>query len=153
MTIAEEIIEAAERDQEMRRKTVEDPSQWNTDIDKKNTLRMKEIVAEIGWPSVSKVGADASNKAWLIVQHADHDRAFQKECLELMKALPKQEVLQANIAYLEDRVLVGLGLPQRYGTQFYRNEAGEMCVRPIEERERVDERRALMGLEPFKDKK
>ena len=139
--IAHEIITMSEADQAMRKSEM-----WDESIDVKNTQRMREIVAEIGWPTISKVGSQASYVAWLLVQHADHDREFQQSCLALMKAQPADEVSKQNIAYLEDRVLVGQGQPQIYGTQFYTNVQGELVPRPIEDSENVDKRRAEVGL-------
>jgi hypothetical protein len=84
--------------------------------------------------------------AWLLVQHADHDRAFQRTCLALLRAQPPEEVDARNIAYLEDRVRVGEGRPQLYGTQFHTNEQGELEPFPIEDQNQVDTRRAAVGL-------
>lgn len=139
--IADEIIKMSERDQAMRKSR-----QWDSSIDVANTRRMQEIVQQIGWPTRSKVGAYASDMAWLLVQHADHDRDFQKKCLILMKELPEDEVKVANIAYLEDRVRVGEGRPQVYGTQFFTDEQGNFGPRPIEDPANIDLRRKKVGL-------
>ena len=48
---------------------------------RKNSARLQELVHLYGWLSVSLVGVEASDSAWLIVQHADHDREFQNHCL------------------------------------------------------------------------
>ena len=74
--IADEILKMSERDQKMRKS-----GQWDSSIDVEHTQRMKEMVEQIGWPTRSKVGGHASEMAWLLVQHADHDRAFQQRCL------------------------------------------------------------------------
>jgi hypothetical protein len=139
--IANEIIAMSEADQAMRKSEV-----WDETVDVKNTLSMKQIIAEVGWPTVSKVGLTASQMAWLLVQHADHDREFQRTCLALMKAHPAGEVDVQNIAYLEDRVRVGEGRQQLYGTQFHTNEQGDLEPFPIEDQEHVDVRRAEVGL-------
>lgn len=139
--IATEIIAMSERDQAMRKS-----GQWDSSIDVANTARMREIVDQIGWPTVSKVGVQASSSAWLLVQHADHDRAFQKQCLALMQAQAAGEVKSSHIAYLEDRARVGEGQPQLYGTQFYTDEHGRFGPRPIEDPDNVDLRRASVGL-------
>ncbi len=144
--IADEIMKMSEVDQKMRKS-----GQWDSSIDVENTQRMKEIVEQIGWPTRSKVGRHASESAWLLVQHADHDRAFQKMCLDLMKAQSAGEVSPANIAYLEDRVRVGEGRPQLYGTQFYADEAGHVGPKPIEDPDNVDERRKAVGLQPLSE--
>ncbi len=149
--IADEILQMAKQDQEMRERFESDPGAWDSMVDEVNTNRMKEIVEEIGWPSISKVGEEASDLAWLLVQHADRDPAFQKRCLELMKRLPEGAVSKSNLAYLEDRILVKEGKPQRFGTQFFEDIDGHVKVRPIEDPEHVDERREAMGLPPWEE--
>jgi hypothetical protein len=139
--IGAEIIAMSEADQAMRKSEV-----WDASVDERNTARMRQIVAEIGWPTISKVGPQASQMAWLLVQHADRDRDFQRACLVLMRTQPAEEVDAQNIAYLEDRVRVGEGRPQLYGTQFHANEQGELEPFPIEDQEQVDARRAEVGL-------
>ena len=142
--IAQELLHMERLDQDMRTKNLEDDS-WDENLDRTHTERMKEVVALIGWPTISKVGAEASHAAWLLVQHADHDAAFQKECLTLMKVAPESEVDRHDIAYLEDRVRVNSKQPQLYGTQFDVVD-GSFIPQPIEEPDRVDERRQQMGL-------
>ncbi len=150
-----EVVAAIERmvsqDQDMRTKVLDDPSAWIDGLDERNTEEVKRIVGTIGWPTVSKVGVVTSEAAWLLVQHADHDTAFQSHCLELMKLEPVGEVNPRNIAYLEDRIRVNTNRGQIYGTQFdeVRDEQGELVryePQPIEDPEHVDERRARMGL-------
>ena len=112
---------------------------------------MKQHVAEYGWPLSRMVGADGARAAWLLVQHADHDVAFQRKCLDLMLALPeKDQASPGDVAYLTDRVLVNEGLEQVYGTQFHVQE-GERQPRPIREPGKVDERRASVGLSTLKE--
>ena len=141
----------AEEDQAMRFATMEDPQKWDPGIDVKNTAHLKAIIAEIGWPSIPKVGADAADKAWLLVQHADKDKAFQASCLELMRACTDGEVTKKNVAYLEDRVRVGRGEPQLYGTQFRPGPGDAFDSAPIEDPEGIDERRASVGLDSYAD--
>ena len=143
--LAVEINKMIEADQDMRERNLKDDS-WDKELDKKNTRRMKEIVDEIGWPSISKVGSEASVGAWLLVQHADHDVAFQSLCLALMKELPAGEVRSQDIALLTDRVRVNQGRTQLYGTQF-RQIKGKHVPRDIEDIEHVDERRKAVGLD------
>jgi len=125
-------------------------SAWDKSIDEDNTTWLKGIVEKYGWPTISDIGPDGSQAAWLLVQHADHDPDFQSQCLALMHALPKGEVKPANIAYLEDRVRVAQGKPQLYGTQFYR-EGGKFAPQPIEDPDNLEKRRQAMGLEPFSE--
>jgi hypothetical protein len=50
---------------------------------------------------------------------------------------------------LEDRILLREGKKQIYGSQVRRNEAGEWEAHSLEDPERVDERRASVGLPPL----
>lgn len=117
-------------------------------VDRAHTERMRAIVATQGWPRRSQVGPFAAQAAWLLVQHADHDRSFQQACLGLLQeVVAAGEAEPGHLAYLTDRVRVGAGLPQVYGTQM--NNGCEPW--PIEEPEGVDQRRAAVGLEPLAD--
>jgi hypothetical protein len=92
------------------------------------------------------VGADGAHAAWLLAQHADRDRPFQKRCLGLLqKAVKAGEASGQDLAYLTDRVRVGEGKKQRYGTQF-RTVNGKMEPYPIEDEASVDRRRKEVGL-------
>ena len=142
--ITAELKSMVEADQAMR-----NGDQWDETVDHQNTKRMKVIVEEIGWPTISKVGYPGSSSAWLLVQHADHDSEFQKKCLTIMKAEPENEVPKDHIAYLEDRIAVGDGRLQIYGTQFHTNADGQLQPLPICDPEGVDQRRKEMWLEPL----
>ncbi len=121
------------------------------EIDRQNTDRMREIVRQYGWPGKSLVGADGAQAAWMLVQHADHDRPFQKNCLGLLAAAFKQgEATGEQLAYLTDRVRIGEKQQQVYGTQF-REVEGKLQPEPIEDEENVDRRRQEMGLLPLAD--
>jgi len=118
-------------------------------IDSENTAWMKQVVEKHGWPGRAMVGGDGAQAAWLLVQHADHDPAFQRRCLDLLtQALVKGDVTAVQVAYLTDRVLLAEGKPQVYGTQF-ETVNGKLQPRPIENEAEVDQRRAKMGLEPL----
>jgi hypothetical protein len=121
-------------------------------IDANNTKWLKAIVSERGWPTYSEVGIDGGDAAWLLVQHADADPGFQRQCLDLMTALPKHEISQLSVAYLTDRVLLKEGKNQIYGTQFIVQE-GELVPNRLEDEENVDARRAEVGLPPMAEYK
>jgi hypothetical protein len=118
--------------------------------DDENIAWLKEIVHKYGWPSKRLVGPDGASAAWLLVQHADDDREFQRKCLDLMIQLPKDEVSQTDLAYLTDRVLLAEGKKQIYGTQFT-SQDGKWQPRPLEDEANVDARRAEVGLPPLAD--
>lgn len=138
-----EIIKMADEDQKMRL-----GEKWDDSVDIKNTKRLKEIIAEIGWPTISKVGPRASHMAWLLAQHADIEPTFQADVLELMKEQEPGDVEPHEIAYLEDRVRVNTGRPQLYGTQL-KLANGKMEPSQMENQENVDKRRSEAGLGPL----
>jgi hypothetical protein len=119
------------------------------EVDRANTARMKEIVAKYGWPGKSLVGADGAHAAWLVIQHADLDRPFQKRCLDLVRqGFKLGEATGEQVAYLTDRVLVGENKKQLYGTQFQQRD-GKWVPNPIEDEANVDKRRREVGLSPL----
>jgi hypothetical protein len=112
-------------------------------IDTRSTARMKQVVARYGWPGYRLVGKDGANAAWLLVQHADRDPAFQKLCVAQMeRAVKLGDADSANWAYLVDRVAVAENRKQVYGTQF----DGHQQPLPIEDEAHVDQRRKSVGL-------
>ena len=148
--IAGELRLMAEEEQRMRDAGGKDPNEWDTTVDGRNTERMKEIIKEVGWPTISKVGVEVSHLAWLLVQHADHDIEFQKHCLEMMRGMPPGEIQPKDLGYLEDRICVHEGKPQVYGTQFFTDDkTGKFGPRPIGHPENLEERRASLGMQPF----
>jgi hypothetical protein len=118
-------------------------------VDRANTARMKEIVARFGWPGQKMVGVDGAEAAFLLVQHADRDTAFQNRCLTLVQqAFAEGDASGQSLALLTDRVRVHQGRPQLYGSQT-RFVDHTVLVDPIEDEVHVDERRARLGLPPM----
>jgi len=138
------------RDQDQAERTGE--AIGSVETDRARAERLKEIVAEHGWPTSELVGADGASAAWLIAQHADHDVAFQQHALELMREAAADGLADATeVAYLEDRVAVNEGRPQTYGTQIRCEQGGPVPSTPIADEANVEERRAAAGLEPLED--
>jgi hypothetical protein len=150
--LRDELLKRRDEDQTVRNKLISpgglDPVLVKevARIDHDNTEWMKQVLATYGWPGKSMVLKDGANAAFLFVQHADMDPPFQKQALELMKAaVAKGEAEGTDLAYLTDRILVGEGKPQLYGTQFH-NVDGKLVPQPIEDEANVDILRALVGL-------
>ncbi|MFD4482391.1 DUF6624 domain-containing protein [Streptomyces sp. NPDC058257] len=148
--LAEELHHRAERDQAARRRFVKsrDGAEMGR-IDADNTAWLERVIAEYGWPGFALVGERGADEAWLLVQHADRAPAFQRQALELVKAaVAAGQAPARHLAYLTDRVLVAAGDPQVYGTQYVRDPDGSnLRPQPVVDPERLDERRAAMGLE------
>jgi hypothetical protein len=118
----------------------------------RNATRLKEVIEEHGWPGRRLVGEDAANAAWMILNHAIGDPAFQRSGLELVReAALRADVDPVQVATLDDRIRAFEGRPQLYGTQFDWAANGEMSPYRIEDREHIDERRATIGLGPLSE--
>jgi hypothetical protein len=116
-------------------------------VDEANTAWLTGLTDRIGWPGRTLVGEDGAHAAWLLAQHAARER--QPGFLELLHAaVAAGEASARDLAYLEDRVRVHSGQPQRYGTQFIHDDQG-LRPQPIEDPEHLDQRRAAVGLGPF----
>jgi hypothetical protein len=118
-------------------------------IRERHTDRLKQIISEIGWPTISKVGPAASRAAWLLAQHSDHDLPFQREALALMTAALPSDVDPADHAYLADRVARAEGRLQEFGSQLEYRDDGELVVQATRDPDGLDERRAAVRLAPI----
>jgi len=121
--IAKELIDRAKHDLYIREELLRDgklSSGYHPDMERihvKNAIRLDEIIDSIGYPTISKVGKEASDAAWLIVQHAISKPDLMKRCYALISEVA-DEVTSQNFAYLHDRICYFEGRPQKYGTQF-----------------------------------
>ena len=117
----------------------------------KNASRLREIIADHGWPAEPLVGADGAEAAWLIVQHAIGEPDFQRDVLKLLRESTASNRIPAwHAAYLEDRIALCENRPQRFGTQWI-DDPRDGRARPwlLAEPQRVDELRAVVGLKPL----
>ncbi|OKJ03282.1 DUF6624 domain-containing protein [Kitasatospora sp. CB01950] len=112
--------------------------------------RLGEVMEVHGWPTAELVGEDAARAAWLIAQHADRQLDVQRRALGLMeRAVCAGAASPGELAFLRDRTLVNEGRKQVYGTQIAGVRDGAPVPWPCEEPERMDERRAEVGIPPF----
>lgn len=119
--------------------------------DRERTGRLQEIVDEHGWPTLSMVGKDGATAAWVIAQHSDFDVELQEAFLGLMHDAG-DDVDASEVAYLEDRVAVNNGEPQRYGTQARCVAGGGVePATPLVDEAGVDDLRAEAGMGPLAD--
>ena len=120
-------------------------------VDHENTEWLKGMLDRHQWPTISRDGEDAATNAWLLVQHADADPAFQLRVLKLMEPLAsKGEVKKQDYALLYDRVTLKITGKQRYGTQMTCSE-GKLVPQPVEDEAELESRRASMSLPPMAD--
>ena len=133
-----ELAERVERDQRVR--SEEPPPPESAAVDRENTARIIELLAEVGWIDAERFGSRAEHDAWLLVQHSGDPR--------LMKAvLPRvKETDPRGYALLHDRLQLSLGHRQRYGSQLGVDESGRLVLMPLEDPSRVEVRRREVGL-------
>jgi hypothetical protein len=117
--------------------------------DKENLAIVKSLIAKHGWLGPQKVGINASQALFLVIQHAD--LATQEQYLPLIRAAEKKgQILSSNLALLEDRINMRKGLKQVYGSQgFPDKQTGRMYIYPVVDPDHLDKRRASVGLEPM----
>jgi hypothetical protein len=143
-----ELIGLAQHDLTVREKLLKEnklAQGYNPDMEKvhrDNASRLREIIDLIGWPTISKVGIEASEAAWLIAQHSIGEPTFMKQCYALMNE-SVTDINPQNIAYLYDRICYFEGRPQKYGTQF--DDAG---LYPVENKNEVNDLRQKLKLKP-----
>ena len=154
-----ELLAMQEEDQQVLQELIDSGELGTVDyhprikvVHEKNNARIKDIISQYGWPSLSTVGKEGSKAAWLIVQHAVLDTAFMEKCLQLLKdAINQGEAEGWCLAYLQDRVLTMSGKPQIYGTQHDIDENGIAYPLPIAEPKKVEALRKEVGIESLSD--
>jgi hypothetical protein len=156
--ISEIIIGLQNSDLELREKLIQNKTLgvgYNKEMEKlhiQNADILNGIIETIGYPSINKVGLEASNAAWLVIQHAISKPAFMKKCVVLLKNLTKKDkTYSKNFAYLSDRIAVLQNKPQLYGTQFDWDEKGELSPNIFDDLKKVNERRKSIGFNTLEE--
>jgi len=112
--------------------------------------RLEELLTDGRWPTVARVGPDASRAAWLIAQHADTQVHLQRQAVRLLRAaVQNDEAPPRELAFLEDRLAVNEGRFQVYGTQIADVVEGRPVPWPSIDPDNLDQRRAEVGIESF----
>jgi hypothetical protein len=155
---ADKIIELKNTDLEFREKLIESGKLnegYNKEMAKihnRNAKTLNEIINKIGYPTVDKVGKEASEATWLIIQHSIEQPNFMKKCLKLLEiAVHQNKANSKNLAYLTDRIAVFENKPQLYGTQFDWDEKGELSPNLIDDLKKVNQRRKSIGLNSIEE--
>lgn len=122
------------------------------ELHNRNAEILNDIIDTIGYPTTDKVGKEASEAAWLVIQHAIGQPGFMRKCRDLLEnAVNENKANAINLAYLSDRIAVLEGQPQLYGTQFDWDESGELSPNAFDDLARVNQRRKLIGLNTLEE--
>lgn len=156
--IAEIIIGLKNADLEFRDKLIqgrllsEDYNEKMANLHCRNAKILDKIIDNIGYPTVENVGKEASEAAWLVIQHSIGQPYFMKKSAELLKvAVNENKADLKSFAYLSDRIAVFEGKPQLYGTQFDWDENGEMSPNQYDDIAKVNQRRKSIGLNTLEE--
>jgi uncharacterized protein DUF6624 len=120
-------------------------------VHRRNAARLRELVASFGWPGEDIAGRDGAEAAWFVAQHAIGEPAFQRDALALLRTAASQGRAPAwHAAYLEDRIAMQEGRPQRYGTQWL-DDPFDGRIRPwqLADPAHVNDLRENVGLKPL----
>jgi hypothetical protein len=114
------------------------------------TIRIvTRIIDSAGWLGRDRVGETGSLALFLAIQHTVDLETQKKYLLYLKEAQRKKwEIRLPDIGYLEDRIAIREGKPQRYGTQFTLVD-GKRKFFPIEDIKKVNKRRKKLELTPI----
>ena len=122
--------------------------------DASSTEYMRGLLDQYDWIDTHRFGRRVSMAAWLMMQHADAHVELQALALKRMEPyLENGGVKKSDYAFLWDRVAVNSDRKQRYGTQptWECTPEGNLTLKPLEDPENVNTRRAAMGLGTVED--
>lgn len=119
--------------------------------DSLNQLEAKRILADYGWPGTSQVGEKANEALFTIVRGGSLE--MKEMCLPpLQKSVEAGDSKAEYQAILEDLILVEKGEKQKYGTYLnVDSNTGKKSLYPVDDKAKVETRRAELGLEPLSD--
>lgn len=156
--IAEKIIELKNADLTLRDKLVqsgqlsEGYNEEMKELHNRNAKILSDIIDTIGYPTIDKVGQEANEAAWLVIQHSIGQPEFMKKCAKLLeKAVSENKANPKSLAYLTDRIAVLEGKPQLYGTQFDWDKNGNLSPNLFDDLNKVNKRRKSIGLNTLEE--
>jgi hypothetical protein len=115
--------------------------------DAANTRRLVEVFKRYGFPSVSLVGKDGAQAAFVMVVHSESLDLKKQAMPYIRRAARRGEVPQEAYATLTDTILRAEGRPQIYGTKFDLV-GGRFVLAPTRDLGGLDARRRRLGLPP-----
>jgi hypothetical protein len=117
--------------------------------DAKNRSEVLPIFGRYGWVTDSLAGKDAAHNFWILVQH--QTPAIQRQLLPALERAAKNgNASMSDYAYLYDRVQVGLGKLQHWGSQT-NCENGKPVLAAVDDPATLDARRKELFMPPIGD--
>ena len=119
-------------------------------IDRRNAVRVAEIIDQYGWLSPDDIGYEANEALFLCIQHSQ-DSLIQNKYLPILKEAVRDGAAKGwQYAFLTDRCLMNQGQKQIYGTQRITRDGVDYLV-PLQNIDKVDSLRKEIGLEPLNE--
>ena len=121
------------------------------ETDSTNLVVVSHILDCYGW--LDGLSQEANQAIFLVIDHSDFETMNRYQSL-FHKAAEKGYISFGDLVTMEDRMLMNDGKPQKYGTQAYalgREGESIIYIWPVEEPEKLNERRADAGLSPIED--
>lgn len=103
-----------------------------------------EEILDTGFPNKEMVGDAGYQAAVVLALHSGLE--LLREFLKMHEKQSANSVDIQDRAFLTDKILVGEGKPQRYGTQYQGIENGKVVFLTMESADAVDERRKSLSL-------
>jgi hypothetical protein len=157
-SIAKNIIDLKDADIALREKLIQSGqlsigyNEEMKELHSRNAKILSDIIDKIGYPTIDKVGKEANEATWLIIQHSIGLPEFMKKCAKLLeKAVNENKADPKSLAYLTDRIAVFEGKEQLYGTQFDWDEYGNLSPNHFDDINKVNRRRKSIGLNTLEE--
>src|SRR6185369_4914829 len=152
--LKEELLKMATKQREALIQVVERDQKDQSDKDKlhklyeENTAKLCELIKTNGWPTTPLVDAEGVFAAFHILKNAA-TYELQRDLLPVIVAVIQKDPIQKKeFAGLYDRLRVGAGMKQLFGTQAV-SMGGFLVLYPVEDPAKLDARRAEFGLGPI----
>ncbi|MCC0128309.1 DUF6624 domain-containing protein [Pseudomonas aeruginosa] len=151
-TVRKQLLALRARDEQVRAELTADGSLYEgyhprmEKVHQGNAEELRSIIQEHGWPDEELAGPEGAEAAWLIAQHSIGEPEFLRQCRTLLdEASSLGRVPRWQFAYIDDRIRVFEGKPQRFGTQIDLRPEGPK-IHELEDPSQVDAWRKEIGL-------
>jgi len=158
-TLNAELADMRQKDQEIRKEFMPVLAQYQKDgsgqlkvlrlgmkmekQDKANQKMLQAILHECGWPE--DLDEQAHETIYLVLQHSPD--TLMRTYFPMVQSYASKGLLGPDDpATMFDRLQMHAGLPQRYGTQTFADDQNRNVVWPVEDPDRLAERRTSVGL-------
>lgn len=116
-------------------------------LQRKNTKRLKEIIKDYGFPTISLVGKDGNDAVFHLVHSSTEDIKFASKIYKQLSKLPKSEINLKEYAIFEDTLNYYVRKPQVYGTKYYYNLEGFYVPWELYDKKNVNRFRKSIGFD------